>query len=132
MHEPTPPSTVAAERWAAAILEVRSVLINRIVTLAEPDVTYGELSKQVAQDLLRNTKGGFDQLKARWLLGDISSVEHEQGRPMLTVLVVSEKNRTPGNGFFGLARKLERLFEDEEQFLRDERKRVIDYWRAHA
>ncbi len=132
MHEPTPPSTVAAERWAAATLEVRSVLINRIVTLAEPDITYGELSKQVAQDLLRNTKGGFERIKTRWLLGDISSVEHEQGRPMLTVLVVSEKNRTPGNGFFGLARKLERLFEDEEQFLRDERKRVIDYWRAHA
>ena len=75
--------TTKDERWAAAILEVRSVLINRIVALPEPDVTYGELSNQVAQDVLRNADGGgYNRINTPKLLGDISKPETSQNIAM--------------------------------------------------
>ena len=128
-----PPRTVDPERWAEAILEVRAYLIDRIIESEIPDITYGELSKQVAQDVMRNRGGrGLDWLKTRTLLGDVSTIEHEHDRPMLTVLVVSQKDGNPGGGFFGLGDILGRHVGVEGQFLREEHQRVIDYWKAQA
>ncbi len=127
------PSTVTPERWAEAISEVRSFLIKRIVESPEPEITYGELSQQVAQDVLRNRGGaGLNWLNARALLGHVSSVEHESGRPMLSVIVVNEKNRKAGSGLPNLARKLKIPVANDEKFLMNEHKPVINYWKEHA
>lgn len=40
------------------------------------------------------------------LLGEISTYEHQQGRPLLSAVVVHRAGRTPGQGFFKLAREL--------------------------
>jgi hypothetical protein len=45
----------------------------------------------------------------RQLLGKISTYEHQQGRPMLTAIVVHKQDNIPGDGFFELARHLDLL-----------------------
>ncbi len=40
------------------------------------------------------------------LLDDISTAEHEAGRPLLTAVVVRKKDGMPGQGFFKLATRL--------------------------
>mgnify|MGYP001577837557 CR=1 FL=1 len=42
----------------------------------------------------------------RQLLGKISTYEHQQGRPMLTAIVVRKEDNIPGHGFFELAQHL--------------------------
>ena len=63
------------------------------------------------------------------ILGDISSHEHEQGRPLLSAVVVLKATNKPGVGFFGLADSLG-LFDgqDRDNFWRDERDRVWEHW----
>jgi hypothetical protein len=45
----------------------------------------------------------------RQILWKISTYEHQQGRPMLTAVVVLKQQNIPGHGFFELARNLGRL-----------------------
>ena len=63
------------------------------------------------------------------LLGEISSFEHEHGRPLLSAIVVSMQEYSPGKGFFGLARELG-LFNhnNEDDYWVEERDKVWDYW----
>jgi hypothetical protein len=64
------------------------------------------------------------------LLGEISEHEHEEGRPLLSVLVVhKEGDMMPGDGFFQLALELG-LFDgqDKDRFFIDEMKRVFHQW----
>jgi hypothetical protein len=67
------------------------------------------------------------------LLGEISEDEHQNGRPMLSAVVVSEwKGLLPGEGFFKLARKLGKTSANdataEKQFWISERDAVYDCW----
>lgn len=64
------------------------------------------------------------------VLGEISEDEHGWGRPMLSVVAVSEAG-VPGEGFFKLARRLGKLGDsgaDEQAFLEAELERVYDAW----
>src|SRR2546426_10096335 len=47
-----------------------------------------------------------DRDAMRRLLGDISTHEHRQGRPLLTAIVVHKQDNIPGHGFFELAQQL--------------------------
>lgn len=40
------------------------------------------------------------------ILGEISTYEHEQGRPMLSAVVIQQESGMPGQGFFTLAQEL--------------------------
>jgi len=70
------------------------------------------------------------------LLGGISRHEHEEGRPLLSAVVVhkpdqqSDESLGPGRGFFTLARELRLMApdEDEDDFWQRELQRVHDYW----
>ena len=63
------------------------------------------------------------------LLGEISSFEHEHGRPLLSAIVVSIQEYSPGQGFFGLARDLGVFnHDDEDRYWVEERNRVWDHW----
>lgn len=66
----------------------------------------------------------------RELLGKISTYEHQQGRPMLTAIVVHKQDNIPGHGFFELARHLGLLSAGEDQlaFFCREVARVHNYW----
>lgn len=49
-------------------------------------------------------------------LGQISTEEHEEGRGLLTALVVHKHDLKPGEGFFNLAESLGFHFKDREEF----------------
>lgn len=75
-----------------------------------------------------------DRNKLYQKLGDISAFEVENGRPMLSAVVVHEpsfdKLQMPGEGFFKLAIELGRWDGKgkKEKFFYDEIKKVWDYW----
>ncbi len=47
-----------------------------------------------------------DRDTIRQILTTISTHEHQQGRPMLTAIVVHRQDNIPGRGFFELAQRL--------------------------
>lgn len=70
-------------------------------------------------------------------LGDISILEHSQGRPLLSAIVVhkptSSEPRMPGKGFFKLARE-HNIWDGKgtkEKFFFNEIRKVHDYWSQH-
>lgn len=67
----------------------------------------------------------------RDILDDINRYEHEEGRPMITAVVVRKtKPRICGNGFFELAREFGKMEKGQshEEFFREELKRVYEFW----
>ena len=73
-------------------------------------------------------------------LDDISTFEHERGRPLLSVVVVHkpegqhEVAMQPGDGFFKMAKRngAQPPDMDDEAFFIAELKRAHDYWAAHG
>jgi hypothetical protein len=66
------------------------------------------------------------------ILGEISTEEHENGRPLLSAVVVHKEDHLPGEGFFNLAKELgkQRPDEDNDTFYVNELQRVFDAWMA--
>lgn len=62
------------------------------------------------------------------LLSEISRTEDAQGRGMLSVFVVDQKKRRPGDGFFELAEELGRDVSDRDAFFKRELAAVHRYW----
>ena len=64
------------------------------------------------------------------VVGLVSQNELEQGRPMMSAIVVGVSGK-PGKGFFDWARELGVLSEgeDEETFWRDECEKVYEEWK---
>jgi hypothetical protein len=73
-------------------------------------------------------------------LDDISTFEHENGRPLLSVVVVHKADdqretvMRPGDGFFKMAKRngVQAPDMDDETFFIAELKRAYDYWATHA
>ena len=65
------------------------------------------------------------------MLGEISQDELDQGRPMLSAIVVSVRG-SPGPGFFNLARGVGKLQDDskegEQRFWEEEKAAVYTAW----
>ena len=85
---------VPVEKWAAAKEEIRTVLAAK--ARAHAMIPYSELV-----ELVRSvTFSAFDQ-RLFAILGQVAVEEHEQGRPLLSVLVVHKSgDMQPGEGFF--------------------------------
>jgi hypothetical protein len=91
--------------------------------------TYGEIAPLANL----NMENPDDRNKMAQILGDISTHEHEQGRPMLSAIVVLAEIGYPGEGFFTLARELGLLHGNKEfdnlDFFVQEVKRVYACWK---
>ena len=64
------------------------------------------------------------------ILGEISTEEHQAGRPLLSAVVVHKENHQPGKGFFQLARELgkQKPDENDDVFFAAELQKVFDEW----
>lgn len=94
-------------------------------------ITYGEIAPLANL----NMENPDDRNKIAHILGDISKYENEQGRPLLSSIVVLAGIGYPGEGFFNLARELglhhgRKDLEDLDFFAR-EAKKVHAYWTNH-
>jgi hypothetical protein len=92
-------------------------------------ITYGEIAPLANL----NMENPDDRNRIAYILGDISKYENEQGRPLLSSIVVLAGIGYPGEGFFNLARELglhigTKEFDDLD-FFAQEVKRVHAYWK---
>jgi hypothetical protein len=113
-------------------MEINQNLYERLQTAArqgEP-VTYAA----VAALLHLNLEDPAQRNLLAEQLGAISTFEHQQGRPMLSVMVGHSGDLSPGSGFFNLARSLGRLSDTDEagetRFYVREFERVLAYWQG--
>ena len=125
--EDTRPNSIPLEQWKAAVAEARHILISRAIAYeyTQRDVTYTDFVEIFLTLRLGTPRHPY----LPKLLEAVSTTEHEQGRPMLSVMVVGKKNKRPGGAFYALAHGLGRCVEDEEQFFASEHRRVTEYWK---
>ena len=91
-------------------------------------ITYGEVGSLVGLDM----EDPSQRNDLANLLGEISTYEYENDRPLLSMVVVHSEDRTPGKGVFNLARQLGAQKPDEEDiiFFAKELIRVHQHWKA--
>jgi len=97
----------------------------RLIAKAGVVTTYSEIAPLAGLDMSLPD----DRNRIREILGEISTAEHAEGRPLLSAVVVHRDNNMPGHGFFTLAKQLglHRGGDDFGFFIRELR-RVHDCW----
>jgi hypothetical protein len=103
-------------------------IYDRLVQVARSGdlVTYGEIAPLAGLDMA----DPGDRSRIAHILGEISTEEHQLGRPLLSAVVVLQDQNKPGEGFFHLARELG-VYQgksDDDYFVQ-EVKRVHQYWK---
>lgn len=117
---------VPPAKWAAAKTEIRTILVKKAKERAM--IPYSDL---VAQVHVVNFSA-FD-VRLFSILGQVSTEEHEQGRPLLSVLVVHKTgDMQPGDGFFELAESLGRDTSNLLEAWIAEVQKVYQYWNRPA
>jgi hypothetical protein len=84
---------------------MNQILYDELVRLARAEqlAAYSDVAPLIGLSMDRDA----DRDEIAKLLGDIAVHEHEEGRSMLTALVVHRGNdNNPGEGFFAIAQKL--------------------------
>lgn len=116
----------AASDWIVAREAARELLIKQ-ARRPNPLITYGDLVAQLPIALEPHDP------RLSFLLDEISTSEHEQGRGFLTVLVVHKHgSAVPGPGFFAMARNNGEEFDDDLEFYMRAYNEVVGYWRRQA
>ena len=111
-----------SEVWGRAREEARQILIQ--CAREGGKITYSELAAELGTVRLEPNSSAFHAIR-----DEISRSENAAGRGMLSALVIRKDKRISGLGFFRLARKLGREFDDKREFWKSESERVIDSWR---
>jgi hypothetical protein len=97
---------------------------------AETTITYGEIAPLAGLDL--DSPG--DRTRLAHLLDDINEHEVHRGWPLLSGVVWSSGEGSPGNGFFSSAARLGKYSGNDElqrlAFLAKELKEVYARWKA--
>ncbi|GAB6054245.1 hypothetical protein JCM17960_30650 [Magnetospira thiophila] len=102
-------------------LSVREVLIRN--AKSDQVTTY----KKVAAEF--GVKWGLTAfVTLKKVLGDVVDLDHSEGTPFLSSLVMSEKDNVCGKGFFTKAKSLGRTVNDENAFMKEEQQKVFDHW----
>jgi hypothetical protein len=113
---------IAPDVWERAKDEIRTILVEKAKQRAM--IPYSELVGRVKAVHFN----AFDQ-RLFAILGQISVSESEQGRPLLSVLVVHKTgDMQPGEGFFELAKALGRNTTDVFKAWIEEVQKVYQYW----
>jgi hypothetical protein len=115
------PHGVHDEVWRAARSELRELLVA--CARARSTVTYVDLVARVRALSLQP-----NDMRLFALLGELSRDEARAGRGMLSAVVVSAGEGTPGPGFFRLAERLGRDVADPVSAWVDELRRVHEAW----
>ena len=115
---------IPQENWDAAKLEARNAMIA--VARRRSLIFYSDLVGKI-------TTVAFDyhDIRLNSLLEDVSIDEDENGRGMLSAVVVHKTGETkdrPGSGFFELAAKLGRRTADRDRCWSEEVARVYAHW----
>lgn len=107
--------------WLDAREEVRAILTQ--VASKQTYITYAQLAARVKTIRFHHHDSSLHDL-----LGQVSELEHAEGRGMLSAVVINQLSFQPGSGFFGVAKALKLLTSDQEAFWNAEVKKV---WAIH-
>ena len=108
--------------WEQAKAEARDVIVQRARQRAR--IPYSELVSHIGAITI-----AYNDPRLSYFLDEISSEEDEQGRGLLTVIVVHKQgDMQPGPGFFEMAQRRGRNTSDELRCWVEEFNRVHDYW----
>jgi hypothetical protein len=114
----------AHDDWDAAKAEARAILID--IARRGRTIAYSELVEQIPQIDL----SAYDD-RLFHFLGEIGEAESLAGRGILTATVVHKSaDRSPGGGFYELAKHLGKNVSDRDRFWIEELERVSTYWRG--
>lgn len=98
----------------------------RKVAREQRTTTYGDIAPLAQLDM----ENPYHRTEIARLLGEISTHEHELGRPLLSAVVIGKDTNIPGQGFFTLARELGRYSGDDDvAFFARELSRVFGAWK---
>jgi hypothetical protein len=111
------------QEWEQARDEIRPILIQRVSTVSDPDISYSELCDQISTIHLEPHSYALSHL-----LGEISEAEHREQKPLISVLVVLQDERQPGAGFFDMARHQDYDVGDRLGFWMRQRNLTISSW----
>lgn len=112
-------------QWQSGVHEAIALLSER--ASREDPIPYSELAARLRTVTIDYHSQAMDDL-----LVDVSTQEHETGRPLLSVMVVHKYgDQEPGNGFYTLAECLGFKFSDRQAFWIAEFNRVTEYWRRN-
>ncbi len=112
----------SAAAWEKAKRQAIEVLVQQ-ARRGDP-ITYSDLVSKVTA-----VKMEPHDTRLAHFLGEISTEEHEAGRPLITALVVHKHDLQPGKGFFDLSRALGFSFVDEIAFWSDQIERLRIQWK---
>jgi hypothetical protein len=85
--------------------------------------------KDVAEIMGLPIRGEHMAREVGQILGEISEWEHDEGRPLLSAVVIREDIGIPGEGFFKLARELGKFQgQNEQDFWQNELQDVHNIW----
>jgi len=92
----------------------------------QASVTYGSLAHLAGLDMEQSQ----DRAKLGDILGNISTKEHQSGRPLLSVVAWFSGKSEPSKGFYNLAESLGLYSnkQDKDEFFISELKKVYEYW----
>jgi hypothetical protein len=96
-------------------------------------ITYTELAEQITALSLDMHAGNRDRAAIGEIIGDVSRKDHEDGRGLRSVLVVSGDKHgafEPNEGFFVFAKELGYDVTDRPKFLIGQYRRVYRDWRT--
>jgi hypothetical protein len=108
--------------WQRAKEEGLAILKER-AKRADP-ITYSDLVSMISAVVMEP-----HDARLAHFLGEISSEEHQAGRPLITALVVHKHDLQPGRGFFELARSLGFSITDEIAFWSTEIQKLQLQWK---
>jgi hypothetical protein len=101
----------------------------------KPDEVFRDLRDLLIENadrrqLMAYSDTGLNRNMVGKLLDDINRSEHEQGRPLISVIVVHKGQTMPGEGFFMCAKALGLYQEGDDRaaFVRREREAVFKAW----
>lgn len=108
---------------------MNNLLRKKLVEIAidQTFISYGDLAPLVGLDM----DIPYDRGELGRLLGEISTYERQQGRPLLSAVAISLGANKPGDGFFDLARDLGlHTGPDDDAFWAAELDRVHAVWKG--
>ncbi len=106
--------------------EFLKVYYKLIRTAQKGKVVYYE---DIARIMQLPARGDYMAREVGQMLGEISEWEHNQGRPMLSGVVIRKDKEIPGEGFFTLAKQL-KIFKgrNKQSLWQKELKDVYNAW----
>ena len=114
-----------------ALTQLEAEIRRELIKCAKkPDtITYARLADWV--NVNYQFHYGPEEQRFHNMLGNVSTYEFDNRRPLLSVIVVTAAESRPGPGFFVLAKRLGKQEQgvDDETFFAQETRELFDRWK---